>query len=178
MSVSSEKGVSLENEVAKILKKKLGARVSRDKRSGASSHQKMDLTDYFQDTPLDIECKNHKTIKIKEWFRQALAGASFSRIPTVVFQADDELLATVRFTDLVDLIAETQQTREEVKRLSAPITIPKPLSNEIDHLATKAAASGSYKTCRNGHIISDGQLKCLAKGCQFSAGYKPKKEKK
>lgn len=36
MSVSSEKGKSLENEVAKILKKKLGARVSRDKRSATN----------------------------------------------------------------------------------------------------------------------------------------------
>ncbi|MDQ0868989.1 hypothetical protein QFZ70_001462 [Arthrobacter sp. V1I9] len=178
MSVSSEKGVSLEKSVAKLLQKKLGARVSRDKRSGAGSHHKTDIKDYFQDTPLDIECKNHKTIKIKEWFRQALSGASFSRIPTVVFQADDEVLATLRFSDLVDLIAETHQTREEVKRLSAPITVPKPLSNEIDHLVGRTTASGSYKTCRNGHIISNGQLKCLAKGCQFSAGYKPKKEKK
>ena len=178
MSVSSDKGVTLEKLVAKVLQKKLGARVSRDKRSGAGSHQKMDLNDYFQDTPLDIECKNHQTIKIKEWFRQALAGASFSRVPTVVFQADDEILATLRFADLVDLIAEGNQNRDEVKRLSAPITVPKPLTNEIEHIASKAATSGSYKTCRNGHIISDGQLKCLAKGCQFSAGYKPKKDKK
>lgn len=178
MSASSDKGVSLENEVARTLRKKLGARVSRDKRSGAGSHQKMDLTDYYQDTPLDIEVKNHAKISIKDWFRQALAGASFSRIPTVVFRADDEVLATLRFSDLVDLIAETNQNRDEVRRLSAPVAVPKPLSNEIDHMTTKAVVGGSLKTCRNGHIISDGQLKCLAKGCMFSAGYKPKKVKK
>ena len=37
MSVSSDKGVSLENHIAKTLQKKLGARVTRDKRSGAGT---------------------------------------------------------------------------------------------------------------------------------------------
>ncbi|MET4003907.1 hypothetical protein ABIB48_002645 [Arthrobacter sp. UYCu511] len=178
MSESSEKGKSLENQVAKLLKKKLGARVSRDKRSGAGSHQKMDISDYFQDTPLDIEVKNHKTIKIKEWWRQAVSGASFSRIPTVVFQADDEVLATIRFSDLVDLIAETQQHKVEIKKLRAPIV--KIATGEVvdqDHIKPSESRS-SWKECRAGNIVSPGEKKCLVKDCPYCSNKKPKKEKK
>jgi len=178
MSVSSDKGKSLENEVAKLLQKKLGARVSRDKRSGAGSHQKMDLSDFYQDTPLDIECKNHKTIKIKEWWRQALSGASFSRIPTVVFRTDDEVLATLRFSDLVDLIAETQQHRVEIKKLRAPII--KVSTGEVvdpEHIMPSASRS-SWSECRGGNIVSPGATKCLVKGCQYCSNKKVKKEKK
>lgn len=178
MSVSSEKGKSLEDEVAKILKKKLGARVSRDKRSGAGSHQKMDLNDYFQDTPLDIECKNHKAIKIKEWFRQALAGSSISRIPTVVFTSDDEILATVRFSDLVDLVAETQQHRVEIKRLKEPV-IMTGAGAIVKPADIKAGPSRDQWTeCRGGNMVSPGEKKCLVKTCSFCQNKKVKKVKK
>ncbi|MFJ6416520.1 hypothetical protein [Paeniglutamicibacter sp. NPDC091659] len=178
MSVSSEKGKKLENEVAKLMQKKLGARVSRDKRSGAGSHQKMDISDYYQDTPLDLEVKNHKTIKIKEWWRQVVGGASFSRIPTVVFRADDEVLATLRFSDLVDLIAETQQHRVEIKKLRAPIV--KIGSGEIvdPDKITPSESRSSWRECRGGNIISPGEKKCLVKNCQYCSNKKVKKEKK
>ncbi|MDV7992107.1 hypothetical protein [Rhodococcus sp. IEGM 1374] len=120
MSVSSDKGVSLENHIAKTLQKKLGARVTRDKRSGAGSHQKMDLNDYFQDTPFDIEAKNHKTVAIKEWMRQAKAGASMNRVPTVVFNADDDILACLPFDALVDLAVQIRDLTAELKDLRTP----------------------------------------------------------
>lgn len=178
MSIASEKGKGLENEVAKMMRKKLGARVSRDKRSGAGSHQKMDLSDYYQDTPLDIECKNHKTIKIKEWWRQVVAGASFSRIPTVVFQADEEVLATLRLSDLLDLIAETKQHQVEIKKLRAPIV--KIATGEVvdpDHIKPSESRS-SWKECPAGNIISPGEKKCLVKGCQYCSRTKKKKSDK
>jgi hypothetical protein len=178
MSDSSEKGQSLEKYIAKTLQRKLGARVKRDSRSGAGSHQKMDITDYYQDTPLDIEAKNHKTIKIGEWWRQAINGASFNRVPTVVFQLDDEVLAVVRFSDLVDMLVETKDANATIADLKRPITVvPKPLLNEIDQ-RVEAVKAGGVKECRNGHIIAPGQFKCFAKGCPYSAGYKPKKAKK
>lgn len=178
MSESSEKGVKLEKYVAKLLQKNLGARVSRDKRSGAGSHQKMDLNDFYQDTPLDIECKNQKTIKIKEWWRQTISGSSFSRIPTLVFQADDEVLATIRFSDLVDLIAETQQHKVEIKKLRAPIV--KIATGEVvdpDHIKPSESRS-SWKECRAGNIISPGEKKCLVKSCPYCSNKKVQKEKK
>lgn len=175
MSTSSEKGKSLEKEVAKTLRKKLGARVARDGKSGAGTHQKMDITDYYQDTPLDIEVKNHATIKIKEWWRQAVSGSSPSRIPTVVFACDDETLATVRFDDLVDLIAETQQHRVEIKRLKEPIVMTG-AGEIVDPLHIKPGpARDSWTECRGGNMVSPGEKKCLVKTCSVCVNKKVKK---
>lgn len=170
MSLASDKGRNLEKQVAAILRKKLGARVERDKRSGAGSHQKMDISDWYQDTPLDLEIKNHKVIKIREWFKQCLAGSSLSRVPTVVFAMDEEVMAVLRFSDLVDLIAETQQGREEIKLLRTPVVVPG-LKQAVEKAAERETA------CRNGHITSPGSNKCLAKGCPYSSSYKAKKVK-
>jgi hypothetical protein len=178
VSISSDKGKALENEVAKLLKKKLGARVSRDKRSGAGSHQKMDLNDYFQDTPLDIECKNHAVIKIREWWKQTISGASISRIPTLVFQADNEVLATLRFSDLVDLVAETQQHRVEIKRLKEPV-IMNGAGEVVKPSDIKAGPSRDQWTeCRGGNMVSPGEKKCLVKTCTACQNKKVKKVKK
>lgn len=174
MSIASEKGKSLEDYIAKTLRKKLGARVSRDGKSGAGSHQKMDINDYFQDTPFDIEAKNHKTIAIKEWMRQAKAGSSLSRIPTVVFQADDDVLACVPFEDLVDLAVESKQLRAELADLRTPVVL------DVQEAVGKAAAiksTSGVSTCRAGHIVSPGSNKCLAKDCPYSSTYKKKKVK-
>lgn len=175
MSTSSEKGVDLEKYIAKTLQKKLGARVTRDKRSGAGSHQKMDLTDFYQDTPFDIEAKNHKTVAVKDWMRQAKAGASLSRIPTVVFQADDDVLACVPFDDLVDLAVQIRDLRAEITDLRTPLVLP------IEAAVEKAVAvkqSSGVSTCWNGHIVSPGSSKCLDKHCQYSSTYKKPKVKK
>lgn len=178
MSVSSEKGVSLESRVAKLLQKKLGARVTRDKRSGAGSHQKMDLNDYFQDTPLDIECKNHKVIKIREWWKQTTSGASYNRMPALVFQADDEVLATVRFSDLVDLIAEARQNQTEIKRLKEPVLMTA-AGVVVDPAHIKPGTSRlTWSECRGKNMVSPGEKKCLVKSCQYCSNKKVKKAKK
>ena len=173
MSVSSEKGKDLEKRIAGLLKKKLGARVVRDGRSGAGSHQKMDILDYFRETPFDIEAKNHKAISIKEWMRQAKAGASLGRIPTVVFQADEDVLACVPFDDLVNLAVEIKQLQDEIADLRRPVVLG------AAHAVEKAVSlkSGDVRTCRNGHIVSPGSNKCLDKKCQYSSTYKAKKVK-
>lgn len=184
MSISSEKGKELENFVAKTLQKKLGARISRDKRSGAGSHKKMDLDDYFQDTSLDIECKNQAGIKIPEWWRQTTSGASPSRTPTLVFQLSNkknqppEVLATLRFTDLVDLIAETQQHRVEIKRLKEPVIMTG--KGEIVNPADIKAgpARNEWTECRGGNMVSPGEKKCLVKTCTVCQNKKVKKIKK
>lgn len=172
MSESSEKGRSLEEQVAKLLRKKLGVQVARDKRSGAGSHQKMDIADYFKQVPFDIEVKNHKTVKIGEWMRQAKAGASVGQVPTVVFGLDRDVIAALPFSYLVDVEAELQQLRAEVASLRAPV-VPAGLPEAA---ADKVARGAS--TCRNGHLLSPGATKCLAKGCPYSSSYKAKKEKK
>lgn len=175
MSESSEKGKSLEDYIAKTLRKKLGARVERDKRSGAGSHRKMDISDYYQDTPFDIEAKNHKTIAVKEWMRQAKAGSSFGRIPTVVFTADDDVLACLPFDDLVDLAAEIRQLRAEVTDLRTPIVLTP--QQAVDKVSAIKRSNG-VSACPNGHLVAPGTKKCLDKHCKFSSSYNAKRAAK
>lgn len=180
MSESSSKGKSLEQHIAKVLQKKLGARVSRDKRSGAGSHQKMDITDWYQETPFDIEAKNHKTVSIKEWMRQAKAGASLSRIPTVVFQVEEkdgqvDVLACLPFDALVDLAVQIKDLTAELADLRTPLVLP---VEEAVEKAVEIKQAAGVSTCRNGHIVSPGTNKCLDKKCPYSSTYKKPKEKK
>ncbi|MFF6951789.1 hypothetical protein ACFZAD_24415 [Streptomyces iakyrus] len=172
MSESSEKGKDLEEEVAKLLRKKLGVQVARDKRSGAGSHQKNDLVDWFEAFPFSVEIKNHKTLKLPEWFRKTKHSASLRRPPMVVFALDDDVLAALPFPDLVDLVAENKQLRAEVASLRAPV-VPAGLPEAAASKVSSGAAS-----CRNGHLIPAGATKCLGKKCPYSSGYKAKKEKK
>ncbi|MFB6518611.1 hypothetical protein [Streptomyces sp. NPDC056401] len=172
MSESSDKGRSLEEHVSKTLRKKLGVQVARDKRSGAGSHQKMDIADWFKDVPLDIEVKNHKVIKLPEWMRQAKHGASVGQVPTVVFACDGDVLAALPFDALADQLAEIKQLRAEVASLRAPV-----VPAGLPEAAVSKVARGA-SACRNGHLLSPGATKCLAKGCPYSSSYKAKKEKK
>jgi len=172
VSESSEKGRSLEDDIAKLLRKKLGVQVQRDKRSGAGTHQKMDISDWFQGTPLDIEAKNHKVIKLPEWMRQAKAGASVGRVPTVVFALDGEMVAALPFPAVVDMLLEIKQLRAEVDELRTPV----PVAGVGEAGASKVARGAT--ACRNGHLLTPGATKCLTKGCPYSSGYKAKKEKK
>lgn len=172
MSESSDKGRSLEELVAKTLRKKLGVQVQRDKRSGAGSHQKDDISDWFEAFPFSVEVKNHKTIKFPEWFRKTKHSAGVRRPPLVVFALDDDVLAAQPFDSLVDLLVEIKQLRAEVEDLRAPIP-----SSGIDEAVALKVSRGAA-TCRNGHLIAPGSRKCLAKGCPYSSSYKAKKEKK
>jgi hypothetical protein len=178
VSESSEKGKILEDLVAKTLRKKLGVQVQRDKRSGAGSHQKMDINDWWQSTPLDIEVKNHAAVNIKQWMRQAKAGASLGRIPTVVFSADGDVLATLPFDDLVDLLLMCQQSDAEVKRLREPIVktaegVPVDIRN-----IKPSELKGTSRECRGGNLVSPGEKKCLVKSCTYCHPKKTKGEKK
>ena len=119
MSESSKRGKTLELQVAAILRKKLGARVMRDKQSGAGIN-KQDIRDYFQELPFSIECKDQETIQIKSWMRQAIDAASFHQVPTLVFRMDEEIIAAVRFADLVDLSVEIADLRAELDDLRKP----------------------------------------------------------
>lgn len=194
MSDSSKRGVLLEREVSAILRKKLGARVMRDSRSGAGVN-KQDIRDYYNDIPFSIECKDQETIKVKEWMRQAIDAASFTQVPTLVFRADEEILACVRFSDLVNLAVEIADQKAEIDDLRMPSDtlarlgaqeIVKSINKQVVKLlphseVLKQAAARKIergvKTDANGHITDDYGY-CNQKGCKFSRGYKPPKAKK
>ena len=175
MSESSEKGVSLEKEIAKILRKKLGATVERDKRSGAGNINKSDLSDWYREIPLFVESKNQKIIKIKDWFRQAEGNASMGQAPTVVFAADNEILACLRFSDLVNFLAEIKDYQAIIADLRE-VTVEE--LNKEDGEIVDTLISHHAKTCRNGHL-SDAYGYCQQLTCKFSRSYRlPKKKRK
>lgn len=121
---SYDRGKRFELRISRLIRKKLGARVQRDKRSGAGDFQKADVSDYYRELPLHLELKDQQTVKVKEWYRQAAAGASYGQAPTVVFAADEEDLAVIRFSDLLDLVAEVKQLQAQAERLSRSVTVP------------------------------------------------------
>jgi len=122
MSAMSQRGSKFELQIASCLRKKLGAKVTRDKQSGAGVN-KADISDYYQTIPFHIEAKDHERINIKDWMRQAINSASGSQKPTLVFKMDDEVIAALRFSDLIDLTKEVQDLQAIIADLRQPETI-------------------------------------------------------
>jgi hypothetical protein len=171
------RGKSFELKVAAILRRKLGAKVSRDRRSGAGIN-KSDISDYYHDIPLHLELKDQATIKIKEWFRQAEGSASFNRAPTVVFAVDEEVLACIRLSDLVNFMVEIADQKAEITDLRAPVTTttqPDMLPKSIEPILD--AMDRGSRTCRDGHL-SDAYGYCMQKTCKYNRAYKKPKGKK
>lgn len=186
MSQAYTKGKNFELKIASMMRKKLDAAIYRDKRSGAGTNR-ADLTDYYQETPLHIECKSQENIKIQEWFRQADAAASFTKAPTVVFAVDEEILATLRFSDLLNFLVEITDLRAEIDDLRAPVIVP-PGKLKVPIEEVRAAIENKpapvYRnidqithTCKEGHI-ADEYGYCQQKTCKYSRGYKTKKKEK
>lgn len=194
MSASYDKGRDFEREVASVIRRKIDPTAKRDSKSGALDHRKSDI---FTELPISIECKDHETIKIREFFRQAKAGAHQNEMPAAVFPIDNQIVATVPFDMLIDLFVEIKDLRAEVDHLREPVQyVPiddkppkcrpamqfKPLDkSEGEEQAMKATqrkvAAQGVKTCPNGHIISDGR-RCMWKGCKYSSTFNAKKVKK
>lgn len=89
----------------------------------------------------------------------------------VVFTLDEDVLAALPFDSLVDLMAENKQLTAEVASLRAPVMVA-----GLPDVAVAKVARGA-SACRNGHLLSPGASKCLAKGCPYSSSYKAKKVK-
>lgn len=195
MSESSVRGKSFEQKVASLLRSKLKIAVQRDRRSGAGWN-KSDISDYWNELPLHLEIKDQENIKIKEFFRQADAGASFGKAPTVVFAMDEEILTCLRFTDLLNFLIEITDLRAENDDLRKPLPVVQSFTPE---LPTKATLKGfgekldglevdiepiveqkkaeGKKSCRAGHLADDFGY-CMQLSCKFSRGYKPPKVKR
>lgn len=193
MSASYDKGRDFEREVASVIRRKIDPTAKRDSKSGALDHRKSDI---FTDLPISIECKDHETIKVREFFRQAKAGAHQNEMPAAVFPIDNQIVALVPFEDLINLYVEIRDLQAEVNHLREPVTYEpidetpsegvkrsrsKPLDvSEAKAQAMKASekkAAQGVKTCPNGHIISDGR-RCMWKGCKYSSTFNAKKAAK
>lgn len=187
MSIASDRGRTFEGVIAGLLKKKLGARVERDRRSGAGWSQRSDIRDYYQDIPFSIEVKNQEKLNVKEAFRQADEAANFNRPPIVVFNAEPDILCTLRFTDLLNMLVEVADQKAEIADLRLPTSPrhdgPMPTAKGRAALAdlepvVKSKIDRGVKTCRAGHI-ADQWGYCLQVECKYSRSYrKPKGKKK
>lgn len=197
MGNAYDKGNAFEMEVAKMIRRKGGDKTAKkNKGSHANWHRRSDI---FTELPIHVEAKHHDNIRIKEWFAQADAAASYSRTPVVVYRDDPEVMAALRFNDLLDLFVQVADLQAEVEDLRQPIehvSAPQPAQDAITRkgktdaeikaeaaeMAEKAAKqklqTNSYKTCRAGHI-SDDYGKCMIKGCKYGrVPGKAKKDKK
>ncbi len=190
MNRHNNKGGWLENKVAARIRHKLGAKVYRDKRSGAGPTNSADIVDYFRELPLHVEVKNQETVKIKEWFRQADDAASVGQAPAVVFAMEEEVLATLRLDDLLNFLVEIADLKAELDDWRKPVPAspaqPQPAQRlstrkEAQRLvkqATEAATQRGSKLCREGHIVMRPDGRCSTKGCKYGYLYKPPKGKK
>lgn len=93
------KGASYERTIAKIFKKFLNVDLVRTPQSGGFAKKSTkadefrgDITSLDENTQLNlhIECKNHKTWKLKEWFKQSKEDCPKGKIPCVIFHQAQE----------------------------------------------------------------------------------------
>lgn len=93
------KGASYERVIAKIFKKILGIDLVRTPQSGGFAKKSTKADEFRGDiTSLDdsinfklhIECKNHKTWKLRDWFKQSQEDCPKGKIPCVVFHQAQE----------------------------------------------------------------------------------------
>lgn len=185
MSQSFDRGRTFERKVASMIRKKLGARIERDRRSGAGVNRS-DISDYYQEIPLHLEIKDQETLKPKEWFRQADQASSMNMTPSVVFHMDEEIMVMLRFSDLLNFLCEIQDQKAEIDDLREPHTdeFP-PATNPIQAARRFAEAATApivkkkiqrgQKTCRNGHLADEFGY-CQILSCKYSRGYKPPKK--
>lgn len=115
---AKEKGKLLEDWVAdQIVAKKIDTRARRDGASGAGTREKGDIQTSMMvlGQNVGIECKNHKTIHIKEWWNQTRKLESLSREPMLVYkiqgQGMEETLCTMYLDTVLELIKASQEPK-------------------------------------------------------------------
>lgn len=188
MSIASDRGKSFELKVASLIRKKLGARVTRDRRSGAGVNR-ADMSDYYNDIPLHIEVKDQQTVKIKEWYDQACEASSFMRTPVVVYRDDNLIMCALEFSNLLNFILEIADQKAEIDDLRRP-TVGDALDGAVTAVRAgvpimstpavervKTTIAQKLTNCRNGHL-ADEYGYCMQLGCPYSRGYKKPKAKR
>lgn len=178
------KGKAFEQVVAGMIRHKLDATAKRDTRSGSNWHRRSDIATVL---PIHIEAKDHATLKPKEWYRQASGAASMGQTPIVAFRSDEEVMALLRFDDVLNLFVEIADLKAELKDLRQPAhvtydasKIPKTAAEVAEQMAgqvNRIAQSYDERICAAGHLADD-YGKCQVKDCKFRRGYVPPKAKK
>ena len=91
---SKRKGATFERKIAKVFKGKYNVDLVRTPQSGGFAKKSSKASDFRGDiTCLDesidfklhIECKDQKTLKIRDWVQQAESDCPQDRVPVVIF---------------------------------------------------------------------------------------------
>lgn len=111
MKVSSAKakGKLLEDYVADQIKEKgLDIKAARSAGSGNGNREKSDISTSLMilGQNAGIECKNHKSLAIPEWWRQTKKLESLGREPVLVFKQFGEPLAETKAVIYLDTLLE------------------------------------------------------------------------
>lgn len=184
MGPNNDRGRQFEDKIARLTRAKVDKSARRNAGSHSNWHRRSDI---FTSLPLHIEAKDHETIKIKEWFRQADDAASFGETPVVVFHDDENIMAVLKYDDLLNFMVEIADLKAEVEDLQKPsIELPelRPrliTTKEDAAIVARQLGESVAKTtskCRAGHI-ADQYGFCMQTKCKYSRGYRPpKKERK
>lgn len=107
------KGASYERTIAKLFKKYLGIELTRTPQSGGFAKKSTKADDFRGDIVcldekiefhLHCECKNQKTWKLKDWFKQASSDCPNGKIPCVLFHQTQEIKDGKEVTKAKDFI--------------------------------------------------------------------------
>ena len=113
---SIAKGKVLENHVCDELRRRLlDQTATRSAGSGSGTRDKADVVSSFQvlNRNIGIECKNHKTISIPQWWEQTEKLRPLGMLPLLVFkirnQPLEESLVTLKLYDLLDIFEKLKE---------------------------------------------------------------------
>lgn len=114
---SRDKGKRLEYTVRDLFRRHIDPKCERQVMSGADVWNKGDIRFSF-DTGFrfSIECKNQENAKVWEWWKQAVDQCGEFEKPLVVFsRAHHDVMAMLRFEDLLELMEEVYDWRKQAE---------------------------------------------------------------
>lgn len=121
MKTSVQKGKLLEKHVAdQIRLKGLDPRAYPSHGSGSSPTEKGDIWTSLMilDQNVGIECKNHATLHIPEWWKQTKKMESLGREPVLVFKIYGEPMgetkAIIYYDTLLELLKEIRDLKSKL----------------------------------------------------------------
>lgn len=115
-SSAKQKGKLLEDYVAdQIVAKGLDNKARRDGASGAGNREKGDICTSLMvlGQNVGIECKNHATLHIPEWWKQTKKLESLSREPVLAFKIFGEPLEETKVVIYLDTFLEMAKAAQE-----------------------------------------------------------------
>ena len=110
------KGKILESYVAEQIRdKEIDPRAYPSHGSGSSPTEKGDIWTSMMilGQNAGIECKNHKTLSIPDWWRQTKKLESLGREPVLVFKIDQEPLGDTKCVVYLDTLLELIKSQKK-----------------------------------------------------------------